>query len=84
MLSTCIWYHSINRFFTEDVPLLCWWWDLFMNMALVKTTTFHSALTVSERDNVVKDFNKIGVALGRYRNPQGRIARKEHQSSPDR
>ncbi|KAL5372897.1 hypothetical protein DPSP01_013126 [Paraphaeosphaeria sporulosa] len=48
---------------TEDIPLLCWWWDLFMNMALMKTTTFHSALSASERDSIVKDFNKVGVKL---------------------
>lgn len=34
-----------------------------MNMALFKTTTFHSALTTSERSDVVKEFNTVGAAL---------------------
>jgi hypothetical protein len=42
---------------TEDIPLLAWWWDLTLNLLGFKTTTFHSALTASERDKMIQRFN---------------------------
>ncbi|CAA9966438.1 Helicase C-terminal [Pyrenophora teres f. maculata] len=42
---------------TEDIPLLAWWWDLTLNLLGIKTVTFHSALTPSERDKVIHRFN---------------------------
>lgn len=44
---------------TEDVPLLAWWWDLFMNMSLLQTATYHSGLSSSDRDSLVKKFNTV-------------------------
>jgi hypothetical protein len=42
---------------TEEVPLLAWWWDLTLNLLGVRTVTFHSALSPSERDKIVSRFN---------------------------
>jgi hypothetical protein len=49
---------------TEDIPLLAWWWDLTLNLLGVKTITFHSALTASERDKMIVRFNDPNDDLG--------------------
>lgn len=42
---------------TEMVPLLAWWWDLTLNVLVVKTTTFHSALAAAGRDKMIVVFS---------------------------
>jgi hypothetical protein len=43
--------------FTEEVPLLAWYWDLFFNMLLVPSTVFHAGLSSAERDTLQTRFN---------------------------
>jgi hypothetical protein len=48
---------------TEDTPLLAWWWELFLRLALFDTTTFHSSLSAADRFAMIKLFNEHGTAL---------------------
>ena len=49
--------HARNLIFVDHIPLFARWWDLCMNMALMKTTSYYSALSVSARDSTSKEFN---------------------------
>lgn len=48
---------------TEDSPLLAWWWELFLNMAQIRTRTFHASLSHGQRDQLIQEFNDPKATL---------------------
>ncbi|KAF2002153.1 hypothetical protein P154DRAFT_618890 [Amniculicola lignicola CBS 123094] len=55
--------HPGKILITEDIPLLAWWWELTLNLILFHTSTYHGALSASDRDKLAQDFNSPTAKL---------------------